>query len=242
MIIKNIYLAFRKKIRLFISGRYFIVQKKGVNYLLDAYAYIDRNIEAYGIYEPDQLTYFIEKITNFNPSLFIDAGANLGLYSVNVAREIPGIRVIAFEPDARNRAQLIANLFLNELVEVVSVEGVALSDRSGFARFHRHNKENPGRSMLSDEGTYTVTIKTLDDKINSVGERIAIKIDVEGHELPLLKGAYRVLTENECFIQVESFAPAGVFEFLSGLDYFLLKQYGNDYFFTRRQPNQRSDR
>lgn len=233
-----IYLALRKRLRLIFSGRYFVVRKRGVKYLLDAYGYIDRRIEAYGIYEPVQLSYFLEQITQRTPSLFIDAGANLGLYAVNVACRIPKVKVIAFEPDARNRAQLIANLFLNELEEVVSVEGVALSDLDGSARFHRHDKENPGRSMLSEEGEYTVTIKTLDDMVNTIGERIAIKIDVEGHELPLLKGARRVLKENECFIQVESFSPDVVFEFLSALDYSLQKQYGNDYFFSRRQVNQ----
>lgn len=182
MYIENLYLALRKRLRLLFSGRYFVVRKIGIKYLLDAYGYIDRRIEAYGIYERDQLNYFVEQITQLNPSLFIDAGANLGLYTMNVACRISGIKVIAFEPDARNRAQLIANLFLNELEEVVSVESVALSDRGGSARFHRHNKENPGRSMLSEEGGYSVTVSALDDMVSAIGERIAIKIDVEGHE------------------------------------------------------------
>ena len=238
MKIENIYLALRKRLRLLFSGRYFVVQRRGIRYLLDAYGYIDRHIEAYGIYEQDQLTYFVEKISQLNPSLFIDAGANLGLYSVNVACRISGIKVIAFEPDERNRAHLIANLFLNGLEDVVRVERVALSDCGGHARFHRHDKENPGRSMLTNEGEYTVTIKALDDVVNVMGERIAIKIDVEGHELPLLKGARRLLTENQCFIQVESFSPDGVFEFLNDLDYVLQRQFGNDYFFGCRQVNQ----
>lgn len=235
MNIENIYLAFRKRLRLLFSGRYFVVRRKNIRYLLDAYGYIDRRIEAYGIYERDQLTYFVERIAHLNPSLFIDAGANLGMYSMNVACRISGIKVIAFEPDERNRAQLIANLFLNGLEETVRVEGVALSDCGGYARFHRHDKENPGRSMLSDRGDYLVTIKTLDEVVNVVGERIAIKIDVEGHELPLLKGAHRLLTENQCFIQIESFSPDGVFEFLNDLGYTLQKRFGNDYFFDCSQ-------
>lgn len=55
--------------------------------------------------------------------------------------------------------------------------------------------------------------------------------------MALLKGALRVLKENECFIQIESFSPDGVFEFLNQLGYTLQKQFGHDYFFSRRQVN-----
>jgi FkbM family methyltransferase len=233
--IENIYLALRKRLHLIFTGRYFVVQKKGVRYLLDIYGYIDRRVEAYGVYERDQLSYFMEQVTQLNPSLFIDAGANSGLYSVNVALRFPGLKVIAFEPDTRNRAQLYGNLFLNEIQDIVAVEGVALSDYSGTARFHRHDKENSGRSMLSEKGEYSVPVTKLDDVISAIGDRIAIKIDVEGSELPLLKGAQRLLKENECFIQVESFSPDGVINFFGQLGYFLQMHFGNDYYFCRKK-------
>lgn len=232
--IENIYLALRKRLHLFLSGRYFIVERSGVRYLLDAYGYIDRRIDAYGIYEREQLTYFIDQVTQLNPFLFIDAGANIGLYTVNIACRFPDIKVVAFEPDSRNRAQLFSNLFLNEISDAVLVKDVALSDRCGTANFHRHDRENPGRSMISEDGKYSVPLMKLDDVISAVDDRIAIKIDVEGHELPLLRGARQVLEKNQCFIQVESFEPDGIFEFLGQLGYACQKQYGNDYYFSRK--------
>lgn len=231
MNLEHIYLAFRKRIRLLFFGRYFVICKNGVNYLIDIYSYIDRRIEAYGVYEYEQLTYFKNNVIRLKSSLVIDCGAHSGLYAVNLIHNIPGIKVIAFEPDDKNRAHLVANLYLNGMEELVQVEGVALSAQAGYAKFHRHDKENPGRSMLTENGEYSVVTKTLDEVVKITGERVAIKVDVEGHELPLLKGASRLLRENQCFLQIESFSPGGVFEFLDQLGYSLQKQYGNDYFF-----------
>lgn len=232
---KDVYLALRKRIRLLFTGRYFVVQKNGIKYLLDIYNYIDRNIEAYGIYEHDQLSYFMQQIAQLGSSKFIDAGANSGMYSINVAARFPGVKVIAFEPDTRNLAQLHGNLYLNEIQDVVDVQSVALSDSSGTASFHRHGRENTGRSMLSATGEYSVSVARLDDIVSAVGERIAIKIDVEGNELPLLRGAQRLLQDNECFIQVESFSPGEITKYLGELGYFIQKQYGNDYYFSRKK-------
>lgn len=232
---KNAYLALRKRVRLLFTGRYFVVQRNGIKYLLDIYNYIDRNIEAYGIYEHDQLTYFMEEINQLGSTLFIDAGANSGMYSVNVAARFPGVKVIAFEPDTRNLTQLHGNLYLNEIQDVVAVKGVALSDYSGTANFHRHGRENTGRSMLSESGEYSVSVAKLDDIVSTIGERIAIKIDVEGNELPLLRGAQRLLRDNDCFIQVESFSPGEITKYFGELGYFIQKQYGNDHYFSRKK-------
>lgn len=233
MNIRSIYLAIRKRVLLLIRGRYFVVEKKGVKYLLDIYDYIDRMIEAYSVYEKDQLAYFLEKLSIFKPSLFIDAGANSGLYTINVGRVFPGIKIVAFEPDARNRSKLYANLYLNGLEDATIVQDCALSDQSGFAQFDRYDRENSGRSMLSVDGAYSISVKPLDDLISTAGERIAMKIDVEGHELSLLKGARRVLQDNFCFIQIESFEPVEVFEYLGGLGYIMRNKFGNDYYFSR---------
>lgn len=232
MKLQQIYLALRKRLRLAVFGRYCIARRGGVTYLLDSYGYIDRNIEAYGSYEREQLNYLIKSINKNKADLFIDAGANLGLYSINVAKSIHEIKIIAFEPDVRNRAQLMANLFINNLEDAVLVESCALSDQIGSSPFKRHARENPGRSCLSDDGNHTVPTMRLDDIVHAKGKRIAVKIDVEGHELALLQGAKRVLEQNECVVQIESFKPETICNFFDGLNYRLEARFGNDYFFV----------
>lgn len=228
-----IYLALRKRLLLITRGRYFVAERRGIRYLLDAYSYIDRRIEAYGVYEDRQLRYFIESLKVFAPSLFIDAGANSGLYTLNLGVNFPGIKTAAFEPDLRNRAQLTANLFLNDLHDSVEIHPIALSNCSGTAHFHRHDRENPGRSMIAASGELEVELKALDEVINLTGKKIALKIDVEGHELPLLQGSEQLLTQNDCFIQVESFAPDKVISYLQSLGYVKIHNVGNDFYFSR---------
>ncbi len=233
MSIQNIYLALRKRIILALRGRYFVVERRRLRFLLDAHAYIDRRIEAYGVYEAQQLKFFGNQLKQFKPSLFIDVGANSGLYTITLGAQIPGLEVIAFEPDERNRAQFSANLFLNGMNDFVTIMPFALSKHSGVARFHRHDRENPGRSMIAINGEYEVEIRKLDEVINRVADKIALKIDIEGHELPMLIGSEAVLRNNDCLIQLESFAPARVIEYLESLGYLNFHQLGNDLYFRR---------
>lgn len=120
-------------------------------------------------------------------SLFVDVGANIGLYSIFAAER--GAEVIAVEPSPSRAARLRENLDLNGYeAEVLEV---ALTEEPGEVRM---TTGLDGRNRITEDpsGDSTQTL-TLDQVI---GERDAtVKIDVEGAEHLVLRGATRVMAE-----------------------------------------------
>ena len=132
--------------------------------------------------------------------LFVDVGANVGAYTI-WAIEL-GADVIAIEPNAWAVGRLEENLALNGYR--ADVRRAALSDAPGTVRFTRDlgvlNHIVRGDSAHVTE---EVPATTLDQVL---GDRIAagVKIDVEGAELLVLRGAERALRERRIgLIQLE---------------------------------------
>jgi FkbM family methyltransferase len=130
----------------------------------------------------------------------IDIGANIGLYAFHLLKYAD--HVLAFEPNPYISKRL-KNTFGNR----ITVESVALSDHDGEAIFYLPVEKNEKVHMLgtidrnniitqkNDNIKITVPIKKLDDyNLSEVG---FIKIDVEGHELAVLKGAVKTLTRDK---------------------------------------------
>ena len=122
---------------------------------------------------------------------FVDCGANVGLFSaviVPLQRVHARLRVHAFEPNPETFARLKETLAGTDAV----LENVALSDHSGtldlaaaatsgaFGVPHSH-------FQIVDE-TVSVPCKRL-DACDIAGDRLFLKVDVEGHELEVLEGA-----------------------------------------------------
>jgi FkbM family methyltransferase len=131
----------------------------------------------------------------------LDIGAHHGLYTLLAAKNVkPGGRVFAFEPSARERRFLRLHLILNG-VGNVRVEPFALGDENTAADlFVVQGKEtgcNSLRPPVVSSGTSPerVFVRRLDDWITErAPNRIDfIKLDAEGAELPILKGAELLL-------------------------------------------------
>jgi len=132
-------------------------------------------------------------------SVVVDVGAYIGRYALVAARK--GAKVIAIEPDPANFSLLESNIRLNGLLNVTTLR-VAVSNRGGTLPLYV--AAGSSRSMSSLETDWTkhtatpdieVKCETLDRVVESLGlERIDwLKIDVEGHEVPVLEGARRAL-------------------------------------------------
>jgi FkbM family methyltransferase len=146
-----------------------------------------------GLYEPDEtrlIQSYLKKST-----VFIDIGANIGYYSC--LGRYAGLKVIAIEPLLFNLEYLYANLETNGYYDV-EVFPVGLAANTGLATLF-----GPGTaaSLIQDwSGKSTkkriVPLATLDLIIGDrfADEKLLIKIDVEGAECEVLKGADNTLT------------------------------------------------
>jgi FkbM family methyltransferase len=131
--------------------------------------------------------------------LFIDVGANVGIYSVFAAER--GARVVAVEPDPETASRLRQNAALNGYpIEILEC---ALGERVSRESF------TVGLDCLNhfaDAGTPSVRqveVQILDDIIGGRRAR-GVKIDVEGAELRVLQGAERALADGRIdLLQVE---------------------------------------
>jgi FkbM family methyltransferase len=146
---------------------------------------------------------------------FVDVGANVGLYTVAMAPWVgPGGRVMAFEPLRDNTARLRANVAMNHFNNV-DVYSQALGDTEGTIALKLSNDPcYPSViEVMGNRGiqrSETVPITRLDTVWTASGcpEISAIKIDVEGAELMVLKGAQEVLTTCKPYLQLEASTDA----------------------------------
>lgn len=125
--------------------------------------------------------------------LFVDAGANIGSYTV-LAAGAAGARVLAVEPVPQTFARLQANIRHNALDGRVRACAIGLWDAPGRLRFST-DRGTENRVVEAGDGTpVDVPVARLDDLLGNEAP-LLIKIDVEGHELAVLRGAPRCLAE-----------------------------------------------
>ncbi|HEX8830645.1 MAG TPA: FkbM family methyltransferase [Longimicrobium sp.] len=122
-----------------------------------------------------------------------DVGANVGFYTLVAATKVgPGGRVVAFEPLPENLRYLRGHVRMNGL-EQVTVFDAALTDVDGVVRFQPGESRAMGR--IADEGL-PVRAMRLDGLVTSdtIPPPDVVKIDVEGAEAAVLRGAREVLS------------------------------------------------
>jgi FkbM family methyltransferase len=127
--------------------------------------------------------------------LFVDVGANCGLYSLIACHA--GVPILAVEPNDLNFRRLQENLIHNGY-EKSEVLNLAIGAEKGKCLLYGGGE---GASLLKNWGgmasTYAreVNVESLDGLMGSrtSAERILIKVDVEGHELAVLAGARGLL-------------------------------------------------
>lgn len=191
-------------------------------------------------YEPE--LYYLER--SLAPgSVFIDAGANTGIYTVLAAKLVGDAgKVLSFEPGEESYKNLDRNVKLNNLSQVKLFKS-ALSDTEGTAKFY-HIDNAPNSYSLGGDGSENTTYEevattTIDSVLSREGiDRVDfIKMDVEGAEEYVLQGAKdlfgrmrpQVLFEiNEKAIDRFQLSDSGAWNFLKSLGYefFTVKDTG----------------
>ena len=179
----------------------------GLRFLVSPRDVVGRTIMRRQSYEPHLTAWLVDTLGQGPEGLFIDVGANLGWFTLQAAR-LPRVqRVLAIEPDAGNQRLLQANVERNGLGARVDSVACAAGECSGLARLHRYKGSNLGRhSLLSDhgQGGTWVPVDSLDALLQKLdlSQRpiAAIKIDVEGYEPLVLRGAVGALRRAQALL------------------------------------------
>jgi FkbM family methyltransferase len=157
----------------------------------------------------------------------IDIGANVGHYTLAMARLTgPDGHVFAFEPFPETFSVLTANLRSAGLSNV-SLVNAAASDRSGTAQLHYSG--NHYAVNVSDTGELSCLCLPL-DALGLNGRIRLVKIDVEGHEAAVIRGAEQTLRRHRPIVIMEGSRAAA--PLLLALGYRIIPQLEG-----RRSPN-----
>ena len=163
------------------------------------------------------------------PSMvFYDLGANIGFFSLLASRIAgPNGRVFSFEPDPDVAARLRRNVERNGFANIAVTEAGVWSSNTelNFARSGLSDPDRGSGSFLGGDGATAgmpVRCVSLDDFIATAPPPDAIKCDVEGAEVEVLRGARELLEKHRPWILCEIHSePNGrsVREILGGLGY-----------------------
>lgn len=142
-----------------------------------------------GLYEPED-TALVRSLLAPGDT-FVDVGAHIGWFTTIASRRVGDAgRVTAFEPYAANAAALRGNLDRNNCRNVTVLE-TALGSEPGRLTLARARGDSGGVTALdwARDGKIEAPMAALDDLTGDLGEVALIKIDVEGWEAHVLRGA-----------------------------------------------------
>lgn len=187
--------------------------------------------------------------------VFLDVGANLGLHSLGVAKEV-GCHVAAFEPSPPTADCLEKSVAENELEHLVRIFRVAISDEEGSAELVEP-EHHVGQAALEaptegfrEGNRYEVPVARLDtygefqEYIRALGARVGLlKMDIEGAEERALRGMESLLRQHRPAIVMEIYdgnlngfgsSREAIFEFLANLGYELVREFDYNGLFLPR--------
>ena len=171
--------------------------------------------------------------------IFIDIGANRGIYTVIAPTLFAYKKVHAFEPNLEVVDTLKKNIELNNLSSLVTVHEYALGQKKAVVNFACDPMHKGGGHITDSSNTKDnqVLVETFDEVMKNVpAKRISfIKIDTEGFEFHVLSGMERTLREmssGSCLV-VECTEVEKVSSILGTSNFKLLKSSNHDHLFIK---------
>lgn len=145
-------------------------------------------VNAMGLYDFNNMS-LLQALLREIGGVFVDVGANVGSYTL-VASEVPSSRVISIEPHPRAFRLLTENVKRNRRSNVKCLR-FALSDHDGWCSFTDGDELSVNHIASSEDSRNLIRVPTR--TLRSVCSELEIlpdfvKIDVEGHEGPVLDG------------------------------------------------------
>lgn len=125
---------------------------------------------------------------------FVDVGANVGSYTI-LASKVKKAFTTSFEPIPSTFEWLKRNAEINELEELVELNNQGCSDKHKVLKFSK-NKDTTNHVLTATDKDEYLEVETVALDISLERPPTLIKIDTEGFETEVLKGAQRILRED----------------------------------------------
>jgi FkbM family methyltransferase len=218
------------------------VTRRGVNYSLDISDTMEHGV--YFGYRDDAQEELFRLAEN--KKVLIDVGVNIGSVLLNFARICPGASVTGFEPDKTNFGKALGNIELNNYSNI-EIVNKGLGESESKVKLYKVNDGNAGMNRILPETASgygdsfdfdEIDIITLNDFVNErnlMGVDL-IKIDVEGYEFHVLRGADQVLNafKPTLFIELDdgnlraqNFSAKALVQFLEQLNIYNIRRAGD---------------
>ncbi len=175
----------------------------GISYLLDPLDLVSVSILRGGEWQPEIWESILPALSE--GSVFLDVGAHIGYFSMKAAAKVGKTgRVVAFEPNPDTLEFLRSNVTANRAENVI-VQPIACTDREQTLTLYAAPEINTGASSLTRDNAnisaaeapkaFSVRGRPIDDVVRELNlTRVdAIKVDVEGAEVSVLRGAAETL-------------------------------------------------
>jgi FkbM family methyltransferase len=164
---------------------------------------LDRGFQNYEEIDKDEIVDSLPE-----EGVFVDVGANIGLFSLYVSNKKPNVQIYSFEPNSLTRKCLESTKEFNHLNNLtIYSHAVEKIVESGKLYKSDHNDGghslNPDYEQVNNQEFEPVEIKPLDNKMFSNKKVNVIKIDVEGAEKEVLEGALDLIKNDKPMLIIE---------------------------------------
>jgi FkbM family methyltransferase len=179
---------------------------KPVLFYCDPKSGVEHAIIKYGFFGSHILEFMAELLSP--ESVVLDIGANIGAYSIPLAKAFPDVTVHAFEPNPYAVARFRRNLLVNR-IDNIRLHEKALGEEAGTLEFYAIEGRDIGLSSFIDRSfkeahPMRMQLTRLDDMLDQDLSRVSvIKIDVQGFESQVLRGATRLLRRDRPYVLFE---------------------------------------
>ncbi len=193
-------------------GTYLAMLRGGPNYPSHVFEVCRRHLDRHGV--------------------LYDVGANIGYVSMEIARsDLHDVRVFAFEPQSQLAEKLAISSHLNGVDSRLKVFDCLLGDEHGSEKEIFASPNSSHTSMVARTSGSTSILRdmaTIDELVASgtIPPPTVVKIDVEGAELLVLRGARRVCSERRPYLVFEADENMQRFGYSKAQLFELVRQFG----------------
>ncbi len=201
-ILKILYVIFLKK-----KNKIRIIKRDDIYWKININDVIGSSLFFFGYFEKKNINFFKNYISK--NTCLIDIGANIGAFAIPfyLAFKNKISKTYAIEPDKKNYSLLRENLKLNKIDKKIKTLNYIISYKNKVNKVYSHypilSNSNKGKLFFREGKVNNVKKKSLDEfnfnnKINYV-----LKIDVDGNEYHVIKGAQRFIRKHKPLILIE---------------------------------------